>query len=76
MRPRQREIVWTPELAYAVGLITTDGSLSSDGRHIDFTSNDKELINTFKKCLNLKNKIRKKKEWLYKKILHLQRPIW
>lgn len=46
---------WAPRLAYAVGLITTDGCLSKDGRHIDFTSQDMEQIETFKKCLGLKN---------------------
>ncbi|MDD2689934.1 MAG: LAGLIDADG family homing endonuclease [Candidatus Omnitrophica bacterium] len=51
---------WTPELAYIVGLITTDGSLSKDKRHIDFTSNDLQLLKTFKKCLSLRNKISKK----------------
>ncbi len=48
---------WSPELAYAVGLITTDGSLSIDGRHIILVSKDRQLLNTFKRCLNLKNKI-------------------
>ena len=38
---------WSAELAYAVGLIATDGCLSKDKRHIDFTSKDKELIKTF-----------------------------
>ena len=57
MHPRQKEIVWTPELAYSVGLITTDGCLSSDGRHIDFTSKDLDLVETFKKCLGLTNSI-------------------
>lgn len=46
---------WTPQLAYAVGLIATDGYLSKDGRHIDFTSQDIEQVRTFKKCLGLKN---------------------
>lgn len=50
-------IVWTPELAYAVGLITTDGNLSKDGRHIDFTSKDIDQIQTFLRVLNLKTKI-------------------
>jgi hypothetical protein len=50
---------WTPELAYAVGLITTDGSLSKDKRHITFTSTDLDLIKTFKKCLKLAVKITK-----------------
>ncbi len=48
---------WTPELAYAVGLITTDGCLSPDGRHVDFTSKDLELIRTFRQCLKIQNRI-------------------
>ena len=48
---------WTPNLAYAVELITADGCLSKDGRHIDLTSKDIEQIKTFSKILNLKNKI-------------------
>jgi len=52
-----KEFVWTPELAYAVGLIVSDGCLSKDGRHIDFTSKEKELVDVFKNCLNLSNRI-------------------
>ncbi len=48
---------WTPELAYAVGLIATDGNLSKDKRHILFTTTDLQLAKIFKKCLGLKNKI-------------------
>lgn len=48
---------WTSSLAYAIGLITTDGSLSIDGRHINLTSKDIEQIQTFARILNLKNKI-------------------
>lgn len=51
---------WSPQLAYAVGLITTDGCLSKDGRHIDFTSNDHSLVETFRICLNLQNRIGRK----------------
>jgi len=47
---------WTPHLAYAVGLIASDGCLSSDGRHIIFTSVDRELVETFKRCLRLQNR--------------------
>ncbi|MEK7459754.1 MAG: LAGLIDADG family homing endonuclease [Patescibacteria group bacterium] len=54
-----KEYEWTPKLAYVVGLITTDGCLSPDGRHLTFTSCDKQLIETFKKILKLKNKIGK-----------------
>jgi len=50
-------MVWTANLAYVVGLITTDGSLSKDCRHIDFTSKDYDLIKTFAKILKLKNKV-------------------
>lgn len=50
-------IEWSPDLAYAVGLITADGNLSKDGRHIIFTSKDYDLSETFAKCLGLKNKI-------------------
>lgn len=50
-------IKWSHDLAYAVGLITTDGSISNDRRHIVFTSSELQLIKTFKKCLSLKNKI-------------------
>lgn len=51
---------WSPELAYAVGLITTDGCLSKDGRHIDLTSKDKSQLKNFMRCLKIKNKIGKK----------------
>lgn len=51
---------WTPELAYVIGLITTDGSLSIDGRHINLTSKDLEQIKTFASILCLTNTIGKK----------------
>lgn len=44
---------WSPKIAYVVGLLTTDGNLSKDGRHINFTSKDIQLVKTFKKCLGL-----------------------
>ncbi|MEK7574528.1 MAG: hypothetical protein AAB514_03305, partial [Patescibacteria group bacterium] len=49
-------IEWSPNFAYAIGLIATDGNLSKDGRHLNMTSGDKDMILTFKKCLGLKNK--------------------
>lgn len=54
------ETKWSPELAYIVGLISTDGNLSKDGRHISFTSKDLQLAKLFKKCLKLKVLIGKK----------------
>ena len=50
-------MVWSADLAYVVGLITTDGNLSIDGRHINLTSKDLDQIKTFSKILNLHNKI-------------------
>lgn len=52
---------WDGNLAYAIGLFTADGSLSIDGRHLNFSSREKEQIENFKKCLNLKNKTGKGK---------------
>lgn len=44
---------WSPNLAYATGLLTADGNLSNDGRHINLTSKDIRLLNAFKKCIKL-----------------------
>lgn len=60
MKPLGKVPKWTPTLAYAIGLLATDGSLSIDGRHINFTSKDKVLVETFKDCLKLQNKIGRK----------------
>ncbi|MDD5527913.1 MAG: LAGLIDADG family homing endonuclease [Patescibacteria group bacterium] len=43
-------------MAYVVGLITSDGCLSKNGRHISLTSKDEDLLNTVKKILGLKVK--------------------
>ena len=48
---------WRPELAYAIGLITTDGNLSKDGRHMELTSNDEDQLKNFLNCLKIKVKI-------------------
>ncbi len=50
-------VAWSPQFAYAVGLLTTDGSLSKDGRHIDLTSKDTEQLENFLRCLGRKNRI-------------------
>lgn len=58
MKPLSKiKIKWSSKFAYAIGLITTDGSLSNDYRHINFTSKDKQLMDIFCKALNIKNKI-------------------
>lgn len=68
------DIKWSANLAYAVGLIASDGNLSKDGRHIIMTSKDMEIILNFQKCLDLKNKIGRKSRGTYpfKKYFYLQ----
>ena len=61
------KIEWNKKFAYAIGLIATDGSLSNDMRHIDFTSKDLELVDLFKRCLKLQNKIGRKISQVYRK---------
>jgi len=50
-KPRRKEVIWSPELAYAIGLIATDGNLSTSGRHISLTSKDVPQLKTFLKCI-------------------------
>ena len=56
-RLSKTKIEWSPKFAYAIGLIATDGCLCNDGRHIDFTSKDEELVLKFRECLGVKSKI-------------------
>lgn len=56
MKPLSKvKIKWSPDFAYAIGLLVADGSLSKDGRHIDFTSKEKDQIITFQKCLGIED---------------------
>jgi hypothetical protein len=59
-RRRARAIVeatWSARLAYAVGLIATDGGISR-GRNVGFPSADRELVMHLLSCLGKSNKIR------------------
>ncbi len=56
-KPKRKDVIWSSELAYAIGLIATDGCLSNDGRHLFLVSKDLEQIENFKKSLGLKVKI-------------------
>lgn len=49
------DCTWSPGLAYVVGLITSDGNLSPDGRHINITSKDKDLLEGARTLLGLHN---------------------
>ncbi len=56
--PKPKElvkIVWSDNFAYAIGLIVSDGNLSKDGRHIVFTTVDKDLAVVFMSALGIKN---------------------
>ncbi len=54
------DIKWSNNLAYAIGVIATDGNLSPNGRTIHITSKDIEMIENIKSCLKIDNKIGKK----------------
>ncbi len=54
------KIEWSPDFAYAIGLLVTDGCVYKDGRHLDFTSKDLEQVSNFMQCFGLDIKISKK----------------
>lgn len=47
-------------MAYSVGLMASDGCLSSDGRHLDLTSNDFDQLENFAKAVGRRLKITNK----------------
>ena len=53
LAPPASATVWSPDVAYVVGLIATDGNLSRDGRFLAFTSKEIEQIENFRRCLHL-----------------------
>ncbi|HEV2249856.1 MAG TPA: hypothetical protein VGT60_05050 [Candidatus Limnocylindria bacterium] len=50
------DTTWRPTLAYAIGLMATDGCVA-DGDHISFPSADRELVELFAACLGKRNAI-------------------
>ncbi|MEK7227368.1 MAG: LAGLIDADG family homing endonuclease [Patescibacteria group bacterium] len=58
--PKAKELIkttWSPNLAYAIGLLATDGCLARNTTLIDLTSKDREQLENFNLCLGLKLKI-------------------
>ncbi|MFA6251309.1 MAG: hypothetical protein WC603_01645 [Candidatus Paceibacterota bacterium] len=58
--PQPKRIInekWNANLAYAIGLLATDGCLANDGLLIDLTSKDKEQLLNFSKCVGVNFKI-------------------
>ncbi len=54
------KIKWSSNFAYAIGLIVTDGNLSPDGRHISFTSKDREMVENYMEALSISSKLGRK----------------
>ena len=50
-RHAARSLDWSLELAYGLGLTATDGCLSRDRRHITFDSKDRDLVETYLRCV-------------------------
>ena len=45
------DTTWTPTLAYAIGLIATDGNLSRSGKSTNLVSAEIDQLETFKRCI-------------------------
>lgn len=61
--PKPKKLInteWSPNLAYAVGLLATDGCLAKGQSLIDLTSKDKEQLVNFNKSLGVNIKIGRK----------------
>jgi len=61
-----------PNLWYLVGLITTDGCLCLDGRHIDITSKDYKFLQDIEAATGITNKIGAKYNGKKQKYFHIQ----
>jgi hypothetical protein len=73
--PKPKRIInetWNANLAYAIGLIATDGCLANDGLLIDLTSKDMEQLLNFSKCVGVDFKIGDKKNGNGDKCLRIQ----
>jgi len=55
-KPKREEVVWSPEVAYTVGLIATNGCLYPDSRHLSITSKDRKQIENIKSILSISAK--------------------
>jgi hypothetical protein len=48
---------WTPDLAWVVGLMATDGNLARVGHGLTLTSQDVDLLESARRCLALTNRL-------------------
>ena len=54
--PKPRSVIstrWSPQLAYAIGLLASDGCMSYPSNLVDLTSRDVEQLENYKKCLGI-----------------------
>ena len=60
--PRKNNVdtSWSDSLSYVIGVMATDGNLSSDLRHLCITSKDYEMVINCKNYLQINNKIGRK----------------
>jgi hypothetical protein len=73
--PKPKEIIkteWSVNLAYAIGLLATDGCVAKHTTLIDLTSHDREQLENFNHCVNLKLKISTKTSGFGKEGLRVQ----
>src|SRR3989344_7733317 len=63
---------WSANLAYAIGLLATDGCLSPPGHLIDLTSKDCEQLENFCRCVGVDFTITKKQAGNGKECLRVQ----
>ena len=59
LRKSKIKLLWDNNFAYIIGVIATDGNLSSDLRHLIITSKDYEMVINCRKYLGITNKITK-----------------
>ncbi|MFH1829747.1 MAG: hypothetical protein ABH871_03090 [Pseudomonadota bacterium] len=65
-RVKENGHIWWQDLKpnilwYLVGLIASDGCLSTDGRHIDITAKEFSYLELIKQCCKIPNKVGKKR---------------
>jgi len=73
--PKPKKLIdtkWSSNLAYAVGLLATDGCLARYSTLIDLTSNDREQLLNFNHCIGVNLKIGLKDSSLSHRCLRVQ----
>jgi hypothetical protein len=52
----KKQYLWSSDIAYIVGLFASDGCLINDGRHLNITSKDIEIIDYVQQVLDVRAK--------------------